>query len=289
MRLLITGSHGQVAQSLVEAGANRKDVTAMAVGRPALDLAKLPTILRTIADQKPDVVINTAAYTAVDKAESEPDDAHALNCEGARMIAEAAAARGIPIIHLSTDYVYDGAKPTPYVETDATGPFGVYGRTKLAGEQAVMAANPHHVVVRTAWVHSPFGQNFVKTMLRLAGERDELRVVDDQHGSPTYAPHLASALLDIAAQVAGKTDAPWGVYHLAGSGETSWHGLAERAVAAWGQRPVHVRAITTAEYPLPAKRPMNSRLDSSRATAVFGVTLPAWQEGADACVARLRS
>ncbi len=287
MRLLITGSHGQVAQSLAEAGARRQDVQAMAVGRPALDLAKLPTILRTVADQRPDVVINTAAYTAVDKAESEPEQAHALNCEGARLIAEAAAQRGIPIIHLSTDYVFDGAKPAPYVETDATAPLGVYGRTKMAGEAAVIAANPKHIILRTAWVHSPFGQNFIKTMLRLAAERPELRVVSDQFGSPTYAPHLASAILDIAAAIAGQAAAPWGIYHLAGQGETSWHGLAEHAVRAAGRTGVTVKAITTADYPTAAPRPANSRLDSSKAKTTFGVHLPDWRAGADECVRRL--
>jgi dTDP-4-dehydrorhamnose reductase len=290
MRLLITGWQGQVAQSLIEAGAKRKDVEALAVGRPALDLAKLPTILRTVADQRPDVVINTAAYTAVDKAETEPDAAHALNCEGARMIAETAAARGIPIIHLSTDYVFDGNKTTPYVETDATGPLGVYGRTKLAGEQAVAAANPRHIIVRTAWVHSPFGQNFTKTMLRLAGERTELRVVGDQVGTPTYALHLATALLDIAAAIVGTPadDRRYGIYHAAGSGETSWHGLATHIVAASGKaNNVQVLPIATAAYPTPAKRPVNSRLDCSKLQTTFGLVLPPWQEGATDCVSRL--
>lgn len=292
MRLLISGWQGQLARSLGEVATQRSDVTAVAIGRPALDLVKLPTILRTLADSKPDIVINTAAYTAVDKAESEPEAAMALNRDGARLIAMAAAERGIPIIHLSTDYVFDGHKPEPYVETDQTGPLNVYGRSKLEGEAAVRDANPRHLVLRTAWVHSPFGQNFIKTMLRLAGERPVVRVVDDQVGSPTYAPHLATAILDLASAVmtGGTRESRWGTYHLAGTGVASWCDVAKVAFAASstaGGPRAEVVAISSAEYPTPAARPGNSRLDCSKAKREFGVSLPDWRTGVEACVHRV--
>ena len=288
MRLLITGWQGQVAQSLVEVAAGRKDVEALAIGRPALDLVSLPTVLRALSDHRPDVVINTAAYTAVDKAESEPDAAFALNRDGAARLAEATAARNLPLIHLSTDYVFDGTKTSPYVETDPTNPLGVYGRSKLEGELAVIAANPKHIIMRTAWVVSPFGANFVKTMLRVGKERGAVRVVNDQIGSPTYAPDLATAILDIAAQLSNTT--PWGIYNAAGTGEATWHGVAatvfERATEL-GQSPVSLTPITTADYPTPAKRPGNSRLYCGKLKAAFGVELPAWEPSVRTCVERL--
>ena len=292
MRLLITGWQGQLARSLAEAATRRSEITALSIGRPALDLCARPSILRTLADNSPDLIVNTAAYTAADKAESERDAAFALNRDGAGLLAEAAAARNIPIIHVSTDYVYDGAKTAPYVETDATAPLNVYGASKLAGEQVVAAANPRHVILRTAWVHSPFGQNFVKTMLRLAETRPKLNVVADQLGNPTYAPHLAEAILDIALQLRGLAagDPKFGLYHATGSGETSWHGLAsavfERSRRLGGPA-AEVAPIPATDYPTPAKRPGNSRLDCSRLKNQFGVALPAWQDGVGACVTRL--
>ena len=292
MRLLITGWQGQLARSIAEAATRRSEITALSIGRPALDLCARPSILRTLADNAPDIIVNTAAYTAVDKAERERDAAFALNRDGAGLLAEAAAARGVPIIHVSTDYVFDGAKTTPYVETDATAPLNVYGASKLAGEQVVAAANRRHVILRTAWVHSPFGQNFVKTMLRLAGERPRLKVVADQLGNPTYAPHLAAAILDIALSLPGRgdSDPAWGLYHAAGSGETSWHGLACAVFArsrALGGPAVEVDPIPAASYPTAAARPTNSRLDCSRLQAQFGLHLPDWQDGAADCVTRL--
>lgn len=289
MRLLITGWQGQVAQALGEAAARRSDITALAIGRPALDLVKLPTILRTLADAKPDVIINTAAYTAVDKAETEVEAAFALNRDGAARLAEAAHQRDVPIIHLSTDYVFDGFKSSPYVESDLTGPRSVYGRSKREGELAVMAANPKHLIVRTAWVHSPFGQNFVRTMLRLAGERPAVRVVDDQVGSPTSAEHLATVLLDLAAQLAGGA-AHYGIVHAAGRGEASWEEVAREVFAQSGKLggpQALVEPITTAEYPTKAERPRNSRLDTSRLETQMGLKLPDWREGVGQSVARL--
>jgi dTDP-4-dehydrorhamnose reductase len=292
MRLLIAGWQGQVARALVELAPSAPDIEAFAVGRPGLDLCEAATITRAMTDFRPDIVINSAAYTAVDKAESESEAAFALNRDGARLLAEAAAKRGAAIIHISTDYVFDGSKPAPYVESDPVAPLNVYGRSKLEGEEAVRAANPRHIIARTSWVYSPTGTNFAKTMLRLAGERPALRVVDDQTGNPTYAPHLAKALLDIARRAVPMpaNDAAWGTYHLAGSGEVTWCGLAReifRASAAIGGLSVPVEPIPTSEYPTPARRPMNSRLDCAKAKSAFGVALPDWRDGVADCVARL--
>jgi dTDP-4-dehydrorhamnose reductase len=292
MRLLIAGWQGQVARGLVEMAPGAPDVTACAVGRPALDICEAKTIERAMVNTRPDVVINSAAYTAVDKAESDVDQAYAMNRDGARALAEAAARAGVPIIHISTDYVFDGTKTEAYREDDVPNPVTVYGKSKLAGEDAVRQGNPRHVIVRTAWVHSPSGTNFVRTMLRLAGERDELRVVSDQTGNPTYAPHLCSAILEIARQVKGKPDdfAGWGLYHAAGTGTTTWHGLASevmRLSASRGGPNVPVRAIATADYPTTAQRPANSALDCGKIRHAFGIALPAWEQGAEACVGRL--
>ena len=289
MRLLITGWQGQVAQALGEAAARRSDIAALAIGRPALDLVKLPTILRTLSDAKPDVVINTAAYTAVDKAETDAEAAFALNRDGAGRLAEAAHQRGVPIIHLSTDYVFDGFKASPYIEQDPTGPRSVYGRSKREGELAVIAANPRHLIVRTAWVHSPFGQNFVRTMLRLAGEQSSVRVVEDQVGSPTSAEDLASLLLDLAAMLAAGGSS-YGIVHAAGRGHASWAEVARevfaRSAKVGGPHAI-VQPITTAEYPTKAERPRNSRLDISRLEQELGLTLPDWRVGVARTVARL--
>ncbi|MGF1649125.1 MAG: dTDP-4-dehydrorhamnose reductase [Hyphomicrobiaceae bacterium] len=290
MRLLITGWHGQVATALVSAAAARTDITALALGRPALDLCAPASIAGALADGRPDVIINTAAYTAVDRAEAEREAAHALNCEGARLIAREAYRRGAAIIHLSTDYVFDGTKPEPYVPSDPTAPINVYGETKLAGERAVAAENPRHAIVRTAWVYSPTGQNFLKTMLRLAEQRDEINVVADQRGSPTYAPHLAEALLDLAREmVARRSDdeAIWGTYHAAGSGEATWAEFAEQIFARsqrLGGACARVVPIPTTAYPTPARRPQNSRLDSSSFRQSTGRTLPDWREGVAECL-----
>ena len=292
MRLLITGWQGQLAQALVAQSLRSGDVEACAAGRPALDLCSQPTIERSMTDVRPTLVINTAAYTAVDTAETEPAAAFALNADGAGLIAKAAAQRGIPIIHVSTDYVYDGCKSAPYVEGDATNPINVYGRSKLAGEQAVIAANPRHIILRTSWVYSATGKNFLRTMLRLGAERQQVGVVHDQFGCPTFAPHLADAILHAARGVGGPgatsvaPSSPWGVYHATGSGETSWHGFAAfifAEAAARGLKVPELKALTTAEYPTPAPRPANSRMDCSKLAAVFGVRQPEWQAGVRAC------
>ena len=234
---------------------------------------------------------HTAAYTAVDQAEREPEAVSQLNSVGAGSFAEVAAKRGIPVIHLSTEYVFDGTKQSPYTEDDAPAPQNVYGRTKLEGERAVADINPKHVILRTTWVYSPFGRNFVKTMLKLAGERAEVEVVDDQVGCPTYAPHLAQAILDIATRIAGDREfTPWGTYHAASDGGVSWCDFARRVFEvsrALGGPSAEIKAITSADYPTTAPRLSNARLDSTKLDSTFGIRLPSWTDGVDQCVRRL--
>jgi dTDP-4-dehydrorhamnose reductase len=261
-------------------------------GRAEVDLLNPASIDRALADFRPDVVINPAAYTAVDKAEAEPEQAFAINCDGAKAVAAAAARQGAPIIHFSTDYVYDGTKAGAYVESDPVAPQGVYGRSKLAGELAVAAANLRHIVLRTSWVYAPFGNNFVRTILRLAAERDQLRVVDDQLGCPTYAPDIADAVLAIAAKSSGKG---WrseyaGVTHLAGPDELTWCCFAREIVrqsAARGGNTVHVDPITTADYPTPAARPANSRLSTVRLQSMFDIRMRSMESSLANCLDRL--
>jgi dTDP-4-dehydrorhamnose reductase len=291
MRILVTGREGQVVQALAEEGLGEGHEI-IRLGRPEFDLAA-PEGIRTALDRhRPDVVVSAAAYTAVDQAESEPDLAMAINGTAPGVIAAAAAERGLPIIHLSTDYVFDGLKPTPYVETDVTGPQGIYGRTKLAGEQAVAAANPRHVILRTAWVYAHGGKNFVRTMLRLAADRPELRVVSDQLGCPTYATDLARSILDISGKLAGAEagDERFGLFHASGTGDTSWAGFASAIFelsARQGGATAQVTPIATADYPTPARRPANSRLSCNQIQRVYGIRQPHWFDGLSRCLGRL--
>jgi dTDP-4-dehydrorhamnose reductase len=292
MRLLIAGWQGQVARALVEAAPACPEVRACAVGRAALDICEARSIERALSDINPTLVINSAAYTAVDEAETEVERAYALNRDGARLLAEASARRNIPIIHLSTDYVYGGHKRDAYVEDDPTDPVTVYGQSKLEGEEAVRAANPQHVILRTAWVFSPSGRNFVKTMLSRAAENERISVVNDQRGSPTYAPHLVDAILDLARKLSGAKDGevPWGVYHATGAGTATWCEMAQevfRCSAKLGGPTAVVDPIASTDYPTPAQRPVNSRLDCSKLNRAFGITLPSWQAGVAQCVERL--
>lgn len=285
LRLAVIGTQGQLARSLAELSGDGVSVTC--IGRPLLDLAQPETVAAALDGLPADILVNAAAYTAVDRAESDPDPAFRINRDGAAAVAAICARRDLPLIHLSTDYVFDGTKVGAWRETDACHPQTVYGASKLAGEQAVLAACPAAVILRTAWLHSPFGSNFVKTMLRLSMERDRLRVVADQHGSPTYAPDLAVAIVAMARRLAGPRDSTLsGIFHLAGAGETTWHGLAVTTMAMAG-RGVLVDPITTAEYPTPARRPANSVLDTAKIEAVYGLRLPPWQEGVRQGVARL--
>jgi dTDP-4-dehydrorhamnose reductase len=234
-------------------------------------------------------VVNAAAYTAVDRAEDQPDLARAVNATGAGWLAAAAAGRGAPFVHFSTDYVFDGLKGAPYVETDPVSPLGVYGATKAEGERLVLAANPRSVVLRTAWVCSPDGANFVKTMLRLATEREELRVVADQHGAPTFAADLAAAVARMAPRLvaADAGDAAFGLFHLTGQPHTTWHGFTE-AILDEAARRGHPRPrlvpITTAAYPTKARRPADGRLDCSRVSQVFGIAPADWRQSLGRCL-----
>jgi dTDP-4-dehydrorhamnose reductase len=291
MRLLVTGTQGQVARALIERGA-AEGVAIETLGRPEYDLLEPSAITRAIAAASADVVVNSAAYTAVDKAESEPDLAMAINGVAAGAIAQAAATCGVPVIQLSTDYVFDGTRDRPYREDDAVAPTNVYGRTKLAGERAVAAANPAHVILRTAWVYSPFSANFVRTMLRLGETRAAIDVVADQKGSPTNALDIADAILAISRRLrAARRDLnTYGVFHLVASGEATWAEFASvifAEAARHGRSAVDVTPIATADYPTPTCRPANSRLDTSKLREIYGVRLPDWRVSLASCVARL--
>lgn len=291
MRIAVTGRHGQVVTSLIERGTVAGHAV-IAIGRPELDLADPASVLRALEAARPDAIVSAAAYTTVDKAESEPELAHAVNGRGAGLVAQAARALGVPLVHVSTDYVFDGRLDRPYVETDPTGPTGIYGASKLAGEAAVLAAHPDDsAILRVAWVYSPFGANFVKTMLRLAGDRDAVSVVADQIGNPTSALDIADGILRVAGNLAADADpARRGVFHMTATGEASWADFAEAifaASAARGGPHADVRRITTADYPTPAMRPANSRLDCGRIAAIHGVALPDWRAALDGVIARL--
>ncbi len=291
MRIAVTGKTGQVARALLELGAAR-GVDIVALGRPTLDLALPDTILPALAAARADIVVNAAAHTAVDKAETEPEAARAVNAIGAGAVARAARRLGVPIIQISTDYVFDGAKASAYTEVDPVGPLGVYGATKLAGEAAVARENPAHAILRTAWVYAPFGNNFVRTMLRLAATRPEVGVVADQRGCPTSALDIAGTIVRAAETLAARPDDPalHGVFNMAAQGDAVWAEVAEAVFetsASLGGPSARVKRITTAEYPTPARRPANSRLDGGKLARVYGIRLPQWRASLDTCVARL--
>ena len=278
--ILVTGGTGQLARSL-EAKAGSHQIRR--IGRPELDFDRPDDIPALLASLAPRMIVNAAAYTAVDRAESEPDAAGRANHLGPRLLAEHAARAGIPLIHVSTDYVYDGPKGSPYDDTDPTNPTGIYGATKLAGETAALAANPQTIVLRTAWVYAAIGKNFVLTMLNAGKRLPKLRVVADQIGNPTNADDLAEAILGIAARIdrSGWKPDYRGVFHAAGTGATSWHGLATatlRIAAKHGQPMPEIEAIATADWPTPARRPADSRLDCRKLANVFGQTLPPWEQ-----------
>jgi dTDP-4-dehydrorhamnose reductase len=289
MRIAVTGSKGQVATSLQERAGPKLEVAAL--GRPAFELTDRAAVLAGLEAARPDVIVNAAAYTAVDKAEAEEALAFRVNGEGAGHVAEAAARLGVPLLHLSTDYVFDGALDRPYREDDPTGPTGAYGRSKLAGEKEVAAACKNSVILRTAWVYSPFGANFVRTMLRLNETRDEVGVVADQRGNPTSALDIADGLIAIAARVKeDSSPALRGIFHMTGSGDGTWADFAEtvfREAESHGRRVTRVKRIATADYPTPARRPANSRLDNEKLARVYGFRLPDWRRSVAACCSRL--
>ncbi len=294
LRLLITGANGQVGWHLQRILAPLGEVLAIDVEE--VDLTDLNAVSRTVREFAPDIVANAAAYTAVDKAESEPDLARAINVAAPARIAEECAARGALMIHYSTDYVYDGSKSRPYEEIDATGPLSVYGHTKLEGDQAIVASGCAHVILRTTWVYDIRGKNFLRTVLRLAREKEELRMVGDQYGAPTWARGLAESTAVILAKSLERraTTGAWnsGLFHLTASGQTSWAGFAEAILEdydellAWpaetGEfggplKAKRVVAITTEQYQTPARRPRNSVLSNAKVKAAFGVALPDWR------------
>tara|TARA_R110002049_G_scaffold117332_2_gene270547 strand:- start:133546 stop:134397 length:852 start_codon:yes stop_codon:yes gene_type:complete len=281
MNILVFGRTGQVAKEI------QSRATVTALGRDAVDLNNPDACAKAVFDHAPDVVINAAAYTAVDAAENDSETAHQVNAEAPGAMARACAKLGIPLVHISTDYVFPGEGETPWQPDAATSPLGVYGASKLAGEIAVRAAGGPHVVLRTAWVFSAHGNNFVKTMLRLSETRDALNVVDDQIGGPTPAGDIATACLDIAAQLQrdpGKS----GTYHFAGRPETSWCDFA-KAIFSTAGRDVTVTGIPSSAYPTPTARPLNSRLDCSTTMTQFGISRPDWQAGLDQVLADLNA
>jgi dTDP-4-dehydrorhamnose reductase len=285
--ILVTGSNGQIGFELRRSLAPVGNVVAL--DRSGCDLTNIDQLRRIVRELRPDVVVNAAAYTAVDRAESEPELAFAVNAAGVGALAEEVHALGGLLVHYSTDYVFDGRKDAPYAETDVAQPRSVYGKSKLAGELAIAAAGASALILRTSWVAGQHGQNFAKTMLRIARERDELRVVADQFGAPTSAALIADVTAQILARRSCCSDPgafPTGVYHLAAAGETSWHGYAAAVLrhAASKGIALKVRAdqvvpITTAEYPVPAPRPANSRLDTRKLRDTFGIYLPPWEQG----------
>jgi dTDP-4-dehydrorhamnose reductase len=279
MRVLVTGAGGQVGHELRRlrwpAG-----YEVAAYDRAGLDIAQRDAVFAAVASERPGIVVNAAAYAGVDKAESERDAAYAGNCTGPANLATACREAGIPLIHISTDYVFDGSKSGPYREDDPVSPLGAYGETKEEGDRAVREALPAHVILRTAWVYSVHGHNFVKTMLRLAADRPVLRVVADQIGSPTSAADIAAAIATIVQRIAaGNTR--WGTYHFAGGGAVTWHGFATaifEEAAPWRGAPPRIDAISTADYPTPARRPANSVLDCTRIGEAFGIVPRPWRE-----------
>jgi dTDP-4-dehydrorhamnose reductase len=278
MKVLVIGAGGQVGREL-RRHPWRGDTRLVAFDHVGLDITLRGAVSATIADERPDIVVNAAAYTAVDRAESEPDAAWAVNCAGPANIAATCRESTIPLIHISTDYAFDGTKSGPYREDDSVNPLGVYGASKEAGERAVREALREHVILRTAWVYSAHGHNFVKTMLRLAEERPVLRVVADQTGSPTSAADIADAIARIAQHVRDG-NAAWGTYHFVGAGAVTWHGFAEAIfdlASRWRGSPPRVDPITSADYPTPARRPANSVLDCSRVAAAFGIEPRPWR------------
>lgn len=289
--ILVLGRSGQMARSLadVAAGPAGAGLALEFAGRDRINLRDPGAIARLVAATPARVVVNTAAYTAVDLAEEQEAEATVLNDVAPFLLAKACRARHLGLIHLSSDYVFDGEKDGPYVESDAPRPINAYGRSKLAGEKAVLAADPGALVLRTSWIFGPFGRNFMKTVLDHARDRGRLRIVADQVGTPTCSLDLARIILELCRRIAAGT-APGGLYHAAGSGTASWHALASEIVSRSkeaGGPPAVVEAIPTTEYPTPARRPKNSALASARLAETFGLVLPDWRSGVTGCLERL--
>ncbi|MFB4370759.1 MULTISPECIES: dTDP-4-dehydrorhamnose reductase [unclassified Pseudomonas] len=285
MKILLLGQHGQVSRELQLLLSQGHEL--IVLGREQLDLAETDNLRDAVRRLQPQLIINAAAHTAVDAAESEPEAAFAINATAPGVLAEEAAALDVPVIHYSTDYVFDGSKPTAYHEDDLPNPLGIYGRSKLAGEQAIAAVGGKHLILRTSWVYSLHGRNFLLTMQRLLQEREQLSVVADQIGAPTWAGSIAAATVQLIERWQQRQTAAWGVYHFTARGETAWFGFAEAIAAqllAQGRAVAALKPIATTEYPTPAKRPLNSRLDCTRLERDWGVRLPDWQAGLLECL-----
>ena len=287
MKILITGQHGQVSQALQKQLQSLGEL--IVLGRDQLDLANADLIRQQVRAHRPGLIINAAAHTAVDLAESEPDAAFAINAIAPGILAEQAKALGIPLIHYSTDYVFDGSKPAPYTENDTPNPLGVYGQSKLAGEQAIAAVGGQYLILRTSWVYSGHGKNFLLTMQRLLQEKPQMRIVADQIGAPTWAGTIANSTRMLIEQWQAGKAGKWGVYHLTAQGETSWFGFAEAIGAqlrAEGKACAELEPIPSSAYPTPAKRPLNSRLDCTRLQQQWHVSQPQWQDALHECLAQ---
>ena len=285
MKVLVCGHNGQVAQALQAQLAGVGEVHLL--GREQLDMARPEALREPLRRLAPDLIINAAAYTAVDQAETEPDTAFAINAEGPRVLAEEALRLGAPLIHYSTDYVFDGEKASPYNEQDVPNPLGVYGRSKLAGEQAITALGGEHLILRTSWVYSLYGRNFLLTMQRLLQEKPQLRVVDDQIGAPTWATTIAAGTRALIERWQAGQAGAWGTYHLTAQGETSWFGFAQaigEQLKARGLPCAELLPIPSSEYPTPARRPLNSRLDCSHLAREWNIQLPHWQQALIDCL-----
>ncbi|MEL7557768.1 dTDP-4-dehydrorhamnose reductase [Stutzerimonas chloritidismutans] len=285
MKILITGSAGQLSRELQLALAGEGKV--LALGHKLLDLAEPTQIRRQVRLLRPDLIVNAAAYTAVDSAQGDRERAFAVNATGPGVLAEEAAALGVPLIHYSTDYVFDGSKTEPYREEDLPAPLSVYGASKLAGEQAIQAVGGDHLILRTSWVYSLHGRNFLLTMQRLLQERDALSVVDDEIGAPTWAGTIAQVTAEIVRKRRSGSGGPGGLYHLTASGETSWYGFAchiAQHLQNQGRLRARIEPVRSADYPTAAQRPLNSRLSCARLQHDWQVTLPNWETALQQCL-----
>jgi dTDP-4-dehydrorhamnose reductase len=286
LKILISGQFGQVSRELQQRLADLGEL--IVLGREQLDLSQPEGIRQRVRELRPDLIINAAAHTAVDQAETEQDLAYAINAKAPGIFAQEAASLDIPLIHYSTDYVFDGNKSGPYTEEDLPNPLGVYGRSKLEGEQAIRAVGGKHLILRTSWVYSLHGRNFLLTMQRLLQEKPELRIVADQIGAPTWAGTIAQTTREIIEHWRDGTPGAWGTYHLTAKGETSWFGFAEEIgqhLRAQGKPCASLEPIPASAYPTPAARPLNSRLDCSKLAREWHVQLPNWRDALSECLA----
>lgn len=288
LKILITGQHGQLSRELQQRLKGLGEL--IVLGRDRLDLADPDQIRQHVRAHRPDLIINAAAHTAVDQAENEPDLAFAINAIAPGVLAQEAKALGAPLIHYSTDYVFDGSKPAPYTEADEPNPLGVYGQSKLAGEQAIAAVGGEYLILRTSWVYASHGKNFLLTMQRLLQEKPQMRIVADQIGAPTWAGSIADSTRGLIERWRAGAPGPWGIYHLTAQGETSWFGFATAIgehLRQQGKACAELEPIPSSAYPTPAKRPLNSRLDCSRLQQQWHVSQPQWQDALRECLAGL--